>query len=93
MLKKYQEKLARDNEVYLRIKARPAADKTAVRDLFKEEEGETIKIDIAAPAERGRANQELIKFLAKEFSVAKDNIKIISGAGERIKLIKIIYNS
>ena len=47
------------------------------------------KFDIAAPAVKGKANQELIKFLAKQLETVVGNIKIISGAGERIKLIKI----
>lgn len=76
-------------ETYLRIKVRPGAAKTAVRGSLDTEEGQTIKIDVAAPAERGRANEELVRYLARELSVSKDKIKIISGAGERVKLVKI----
>lgn len=50
---------------------------------------ETIKIDVAILPIKGRANQELIEFLAKEFEVRKNNVKIIKGVGEKNKLIKI----
>ncbi|MBU4217015.1 DUF167 domain-containing protein [Candidatus Parcubacteria bacterium] len=89
MLKKYQAKLNNDNEVYLKIKARPGANKTEVKSMLDGEE-EVLKIDIAAAPEGGKANIELVKFLAKEFGVGKDGVKIISGAGDKIKLIKIV---
>ena len=74
-------------EVYLRVKVRPNAAKTLAKEVMADE---TVKIDLAAAPVKGKANQELIKFLAKEFVVSKDNVKIISGAGERVKLVKII---
>lgn len=79
-----------DGEIYLRVKARPGAGFTAVKQILTDSAGEIIKINLAAPAVKGKANLELVKFLAQEFAVAKNNIKIISGAGERLKLVKII---
>jgi hypothetical protein len=79
----YQEK----GEVYLRVKVRPNASKTCVKEIMADE---TVKIDLAAAPEKGKANQELIKYLAKQFNIVADNVKIISGAGERLKLVKII---
>ncbi len=86
-LEKYKEALKKNKEVYLRVKARPGAAKTGVKDIMADQ---TLKIDIAAPAVKGKANQELIKFLAGQFAINKNNVKIISGAGERIKLVKIV---
>ncbi|MBI4779388.1 DUF167 domain-containing protein [Candidatus Falkowbacteria bacterium] len=85
-LAKYAAALVKANEVYLRVKARPNAAKTRFKEIMADE---TIKIDVAAPAVKGKANQELIKFLAERFAVSKNNVKIISGAGERVKLVKI----
>jgi len=81
-----KQRFAHEKELYLRVKVRPNAAVTAIKDIMADE---TIKIDIAAPAERGKANDELTRFLAGEFRVGKDSVKIISGAGERIKLLKI----
>jgi uncharacterized protein len=89
MLTSYATQLKDKGEIYLRIKARPGAASTDVRGIMKSDDGETVKIDIAAAPERGQANQELIKYLAMWFGVGKDNVKIVSGAGEKIKLIKI----
>ncbi|MCK5061900.1 DUF167 domain-containing protein [Candidatus Parcubacteria bacterium] len=75
-----------NNEVYLRLKVLPGASKTKIRNIM---EDETIKIDVAAVPEKGKANKELIGYLAKEFGVNKKNIKILSGISDRIKLIKI----
>jgi uncharacterized protein (TIGR00251 family) len=50
-------------------------------------EDDTIKINISAIPERGKANKELIGFLKDKFKAS--NVKIISGKGERIKLVKI----
>jgi hypothetical protein len=90
MLNQYLEKLKIKGEVYLRIKARPNAGQTEITDKLETEEGDTLKIDVAAPPEKNKANKEIIKFLAKEFSTTKDNVKIISGMTEKIKLVKII---
>lgn len=86
-LEKYKEALAKNKEVYLRVKARPGAAKTCLKEIMADE---TLKIDLAAPAVKGKANQELIKFLAERFAANKNNVKIISGAGERLKLVKIV---
>ncbi|MDP3043172.1 MAG: DUF167 domain-containing protein [bacterium] len=90
MLSKHKQLLKEKGELYLRIKARPGAAKTAVREITDDE---TVKMDIAAPPVKGKANKELVEFLAKNFAVSKNNVKIISGAASRTKLIKIINNS
>jgi uncharacterized protein len=86
MMKKLLVDLKNNGEVYLRIKVRPGAAESKITGVLADE---TMKINIAAPAEKGKANIELIKFLAKKFAVDKEKVKIISGAGERTKLIKI----
>ena len=79
-------KFIQDGEIYLKIKVRPGASRSEVKNIM--EDG-TVKIDISAAPSRGKANQELIKFLASLFRTSKNNIKIISGASERLKIIKI----
>ena len=85
-LNSFKETLAKKGEVYLRIKVIPGAGKNLVLELLADE---TIKIALKARAEKGKANLELISFLASEFAVSKENIKIISGHSSRIKLLKI----
>ncbi|OGF27617.1 hypothetical protein A2331_04345 [Candidatus Falkowbacteria bacterium RIFOXYB2_FULL_34_18] len=93
MLKNFKDQLNKAGEVYLKIKVHPGAPISCVKDIIIDKDdcvnNEIIKLNINALPTRGKANQELIKFLSKEFSVDKNNVKIISGAGSRIKLIKV----
>ena len=90
MLHRFLKKFYQDGEIYLRLKIRPGASVNAVKKILEDKDGEIIKIDIAAPALRGKANQELMNFLAEKFDINKRSIKIISGAGDRLKLVKIV---
>lgn len=51
--------------------------------------GERLKIRIKAPPADGKANAEIIRFLAEQFSVAKSQIEIISGELGRQKTLQI----
>jgi uncharacterized protein (TIGR00251 family) len=82
-----QKQLDSKGEAYLAVKVMPGSAKTEFRERMADD---TYKISIAAAPEKGKANTELIKFLAHEFKVLKNQIIIISGASERTKLIKII---
>ncbi len=74
---------------YLKIKVLPKSPKNEIVDIL--DDG-TIKIRIKAVPEKGKANAELIKFLSKTAQVSKENISILSGKSEQIKLIKILWN-
>ena len=87
MFVKFKKLYQENGEVYLRVKVRPNAAKTCVKEIMADE---TVKIDIAAPAVKGKANQELIRFLAREFAINKKNVKIIGGAGDRVKLVRLV---
>jgi uncharacterized protein (TIGR00251 family) len=50
---------------------------------------ESLKIRITAPPVEGKANQHLIKFLAKAFGVAKGQVSLISGSAGRNKRLAI----
>ena len=49
--------------------------------------GNAIKIALTAPPVDGKANKELIKFLAKYFKLPKNSIQIIAGNSSRNKTI------
>lgn len=48
-----------------------------------------LKCLLKNPAEQGKANDELIKSLAKKIGVTQDMVSIVSGAQSRKKRIKI----
>ncbi|MCK9439133.1 MAG: DUF167 domain-containing protein [Patescibacteria group bacterium] len=93
MLDKYIEELKDKKEIYLRIKVFPNSSKTKVKEIkidnIENKDVETLIFNIKAQAEKNKANQELMKFLAKEFKILEKYIYIISGASSRVKLIKI----
>lgn len=75
---------------YLRIKVIPKSPKNEVVEVLEDKEnGNITKIRIKAAPERNRANLELIKFLSTLYKVPKENIVIISGQKEQLKLIRI----
>jgi uncharacterized protein len=86
MLEKIKTELLNTGELYLRIKARPKSGKTEFLEIMSDG---TLKIAIIAPAEKGKANKELTRFLAHEFGTKKEKVVILSGAGDRVKLVKI----
>lgn len=51
--------------------------------------GDAFKIRVAAPPVDGAANEELIRFLALELSVARSSIAIDSGMGGRHKRVRV----
>ena len=79
-------------EKYLRIKVLPKSSTNEVTEIMTDDSGEqTIKIRIKAVPEKGKANEELIKFLSKELSIPKDQITIISGKSTQLKLVRFDY--
>ena len=57
------------------------------RNEIKSIENNKVRIAVAAPPEKNKANQELIKFLKKKFKL---NVRIKSGATSREKILEII---
>jgi uncharacterized protein (TIGR00251 family) len=51
--------------------------------------GDALKIALTAPPVDGKANKELIKFLAKYFKLPKSDFQIIAGESSRNKTICI----
>ena len=51
--------------------------------------GEAVKITSTAPAEDGRANEAVVRFLAGFLEVPRTSIAIVSGERSRSKVIRI----
>ena len=48
-----------------------------------------LKVKVSAAPEKGKANQCLLKFLAKELGVRKNAVAIISGQTSPVKQVKV----
>lgn len=70
----------------LKIKVIP---KSSINKICETMANGVLKIKITAPAVDNKANEELIRFLAKELKKKKSQIKIISGFTSREKTLEI----
>ena len=67
----------------LKVIVKPSAPETKITKY--DSARQALRIDIAAPPDKDKANKELIKFLNK---LTKKKASIISGAKSREKLLK-----
>ena len=73
------------SDVIINVMIVPGSSKTAIAGLL----GDKLKIKVAAPPEKGKANENLIAFLADILSVKKSDITVISGLTNPIKQLRI----
>jgi uncharacterized protein (TIGR00251 family) len=69
----------------LKLHIVPGARQTAVAGLH----GDRLKVKVAAPPEKGRANQELLEFLARALKVHLKDVHLTSGATGRAKVVAV----
>ncbi|WP_449359228.1 DUF167 family protein YggU [Vibrio mangrovi] len=72
-------------DIILRLYIQPKASRDNIVGLH----GDELKIAITAPPVDGKANAHLIKFLSKQFRVAKSHIDIEKGELGRHKQVRI----
>ena len=72
--------------MYVRVKVRP---KSKANEIVETMDDGTIKVRVKAAPEKGKANKEVVKLLAKKYNVSKSDVEIVSGKTDQIKLIKI----
>ena len=49
-----------------------------------------LKVKVAAPPEKGKANQCLLRFLAKELGLKRNAVSILSGKTHPVKQVRIL---
>ncbi|MGL5030922.1 MAG: DUF167 family protein YggU [Aeromonas sp.] len=77
--------LLQGDELVLHLVIQPKASRDQIIGLH----GEELKVAITAPPVDGQANSHLIKFLAKQFKVAKGQVTIVRGELGRHKTVAI----
>lgn len=78
------------SHLLLRVHVRPNAKSNAVRQIIDDEQ---IRLDIAADAQSGKANQELIAYLKSLLKISSNRIEIVHGHKSREKLVRIMSDS
>lgn len=69
----------------IKIKVIPNSDKN---EILNTTDG-LLKIKVTAPPIKGKANEAVIKLLAKELGIKRKQIAIVSGQKSKIKTIQI----
>ncbi|MCS3603252.1 uncharacterized protein (TIGR00251 family) [Buttiauxella sp. BIGb0471] len=75
-----------EDGLVLRLYIQPKASRDSIIGLH----GDELKVAITAPPIDGKANAHLVKYLAKQFKVAKSQVLLEKGELGRHKQIKII---
>lgn len=76
---------SRDGSLRCAVKAIPGSSKTRIQGL----RGDELVVNIAAAPEKGKANSELIAFLAKASGCPKSDIRILSGEHSSHKVLEL----
>jgi uncharacterized protein (TIGR00251 family) len=75
----------------LALKVTPGAKKNEIigwEDDYPQV-GRVLKVKIAAPPVEGKANKEIVLFLAKALGIPKTSVEVVHGTSGRIKLVEI----
>ena len=75
----------KDGSLAFPVRVVPRAKKNEIVGV----EGEVLKVRIAAPPVRGKANEALVEFLAQALGVRKGQVEIASGQRARNKTIRV----
>lgn len=71
--------------VQLQLHVQPGASRTGIAGLH----GDALKVRVAAPPALGRANRELLDYLAELLGVARARIALVKGESGRRKTVTV----
>ena len=57
-------------------------------ELLRSPEGE-LRVRVAAPAREGKANKELLRFLAARLGLSPSRVRLVRGEGSRHKVVEV----
>lgn len=75
-----------DGAVVLALHVQPGAKRTQAEGAH----GDALKVRLAAPPVDGKANAELVRFLAEAFGVPQRRVAIVRGETSRQKTVRIV---
>jgi uncharacterized protein len=74
-----------EKQVRIAVTVQPGAHRSEIVECT----GDVWRIKIAAPADKGKANKELVNFLSKTLEIGKDGISVDRGLTSHYKLVTI----
>lgn len=85
-IKQILEEFSSLEELVIKIKVNPKAKKN---EISSEIVGARLKVSLVAAPENNKANEALLKFLAKKLGLRRYQVEIIAGHKDRLKTIKL----
>ncbi|WP_457577044.1 DUF167 domain-containing protein [Desulfomarina sp.] len=76
---------AKGGSLLLRLHIQPRASRTKIIGIY---DG-TLKMTVCAPPVEGRANREIVKFLAKKLKITRSDVRVKSGMQSRRKSVEL----
>ena len=74
----------------IRVRVTPNSSKSGANGIFTDSNMQDfLKVNLNAVPEKGKANQELIKFLSKILKQNKSSFSILSGETDRYKRLQL----
>ena len=84
------QKMAASTPQILAVKVTPNARKSEVTGWGADEQGRPLLlVKLAAPALEGKANKELVRFMADVLDCAKSEVSLIRGETSRTKVLSV----
>jgi uncharacterized protein YggU (UPF0235/DUF167 family) len=84
---------AGEEGVTVMVKVRPRSRRPGVGGVKDSAEGPRLKIDVAEPAEDGKANQAVCAMLARALHRPRSSVRIVAGASISEKLLAVAGDS
>lgn len=76
--------------VRLFLRVTPKASRNALSGIVATADGRTVlKVAVTAVPENGKANEAVIKLLAKGWKLAKSDFTVVAGATDRNKILHV----
>lgn len=74
-----------DPVLRLPVKVVPGASRGEIAGWM----GDRLKVRVAAPPERGKANEALVELLAEVLGVPRARVRIVSGTASPLKVVEV----
>ncbi len=68
---------------FLNVRVAPGASRSKIVGVF----GDALKVAVRAPPEKGRANKELVRVLARAFGARRGDVEVRFGQASRDKTV------
>ena len=79
--------------VLVRVMGAPKASRNQIDGVVASTQGSAVKVRVTAAPENGKANQAILKLLAKAWHVPVSHLSVASGQTDRHKTVLVAGNA